>query len=1220
MQVTLAKPPWGVTIYLDFCYDIGVDNMLSSNSRKIPLGLLNVALPGPLKLLGSITLFCLCTLTGQAQYARVVGKVIDRETQAAIPFANVYFNGSSIGASTDATGAFEITKVPIEYTELIASSVGYQASSTTLQLIDNKTTTVSFALAPDVTLLSAVTIRGQRDQSWQKLYTQFLTHFIGQTENAALTTVVNPNVLELTYDSARKKLTAYAHQPLEIQNLALGYRIFIVLENFEVSAEYYSMKIKSFFLELTPNSELEAIRWKQRRLRTYTGSERHFFSSAIKGISQQEGFHVHQSTADHHRDIQEFSNDRSSSTYSSELGPTELMLDSADGYFNMLQSGIFRIGYQPAAQPNNPSLSWIEIHDPHLSIYRNGIVKIPANFWRLGHFEKLRISDQLPADYDYWTEKRNSLVEPLERMGRITGVVQNEKGERLRNVSIFIDRGFTTTTTNFWGQFQLTDLPFGHYPLVFTHEGYQSVLNVVPVMQDGATEVVVTMKKQPDDFSDFVAASTEINKQILKSLHPQVRRLRLSLKNTENLMVKEHGTSKLIASTAPVVVSSRKLGFTWLIYFQQATLSKGQVEGEIFFRMDTLPSIGKIQKKRWSRFRTLVYNHSGNMLLNSLLEGTVEENGITLLLSSDSADKPKSPVHGDSLLHFRNGQFWLTLSDTLFAHVAKPGRNFLKMEKVILAPHQPNILLSPYGVYDPRALTVLYAGHGLLPLLPIDYAAQQNPRPLIIPSTPAEHIYLHTDKPYYHPGDTLWFKGTITTESESTESKVLYVDLLNTHGVSIRQLTLPVNQGRAPGNLWLPDYLPAGDYTLRAHTAYSAAGDEFFLKPLPILTKDRMIQSHHVDSSAYAADLTASLLTQATRVGDSIVVTVKVHEQTGPATGEFSISITNQDGVGELSNLTILDLSRPRKRVPQAGHVLEPEQGLMHRFRIRNGHPKESYSLSIFDPQNSFATTVPIKGDSGAFLLNVNDSTSVFLSCHDSRQNEYFIEIVEPDQPQPQLPEPLPYQTIPVTQRLVSGRKDSVIMLDGLLVVGKRMVKQALAVRTTEAVWGNFYISLNAKQIEDIRNTYNLVEELHTKIPRLNNPNIRFSLMVNGIFESPEILTGLPPGSISRVDVYPHPQNVVAIYTEAAVPYTGKNPNLFTLKGFSRVHTFSGNGPGSSGFQSTHYWNHTVPLTDGTATIRVGAPSTPGRYKIVVEGTTTAGKPFHLVEYLPILP
>ncbi|WP_449439483.1 hypothetical protein [Pedobacter steynii] len=96
-----------------------------------------------------------------------------------------------------------------------------------------------------------------------------------------------------------------------------------------------------------------------------------------------------------------------------------------------------------------------------------------------------------------------------------------------------------------------------------------------------------------------------------------------------------------------------------------------------------------------------------------------------------------------------------------------------------------------------------------------------------------EKVYLHTDKPYYVVGDTIWFKAYVTIGVKhqlSALSGALYIDLIN-EGDSIAQaLKLPLMAGMAKGSIVLSDtVLREGNYRIRAYTQWMRnAGSEYF--------------------------------------------------------------------------------------------------------------------------------------------------------------------------------------------------------------------------------------------------------------------------------------------------------------------------------------------------------------------------------------------------------
>lgn len=90
-------------------------------------------------------------------------------------------------------------------------------------------------------------------------------------------------------------------------------------------------------------------------------------------------------------------------------------------------------------------------------------------------------------------------------------------------------------------------------------------------------------------------------------------------------------------------------------------------------------------------------------------------------------------------------------------------------------------------------------------------------------SNPLEKIYVHTDKPYYAVGDTIWLKAYVL-EGEAhmlaSRSKAVYVELINDAESVVSSLKLPMLQGMAAGSFLLNNDLLEGNYRLRAYTQW----------------------------------------------------------------------------------------------------------------------------------------------------------------------------------------------------------------------------------------------------------------------------------------------------------------------------------------------------------------------------------------------------------------
>ena len=90
---------------------------------------------------------------------------------------------------------------------------------------------------------------------------------------------------------------------------------------------------------------------------------------------------------------------------------------------------------------------------------------------------------------------------------------------------------------------------------------------------------------------------------------------------------------------------------------------------------------------------------------------------------------------------------------------------------------------------------------------------------------PQERIYLHTDRPYYVPGDTVWFRAHLVdavTHTPINRSRYVYVELLDNAADTLCQRIIVRcdSDGVFANALTLPRHLRGGSYTLAAYTQW----------------------------------------------------------------------------------------------------------------------------------------------------------------------------------------------------------------------------------------------------------------------------------------------------------------------------------------------------------------------------------------------------------------
>lgn len=111
---------------------------------------------------------------------------------------------------------------------------------------------------------------------------------------------------------------------------------------------------------------------------------------------------------------------------------------------------------------------------------------------------------------------------------------------------------------------------------------------------------------------------------------------------------------------------------------------------------------------------------------------------------------------------------------------------------------------------------------------------------------PQEKIYIHFDKNYYNPGETIWFKAYIFDGLERAPApKNFYAELVDEGGSIISRLTAPVGESSAAGSFGLAPNFSKSLIYFRAYTTAMLNGDTNFiyLKPIRVLTGAKQVKN-----------------------------------------------------------------------------------------------------------------------------------------------------------------------------------------------------------------------------------------------------------------------------------------------------------------------------------------------------------------------------------------
>lgn len=235
----------------------------------------------------------------------ISGTVYDENGQP-LNSANVFLDGTTIGVSSDIDGNYKLESIPPGYYNIVFSHVGYENEVYQVSEMNGGARIQNHQMELDLGQLEEVEVISNRirrsEDSWLAYYLAFKKELIGLTENAEKCVIENPEALDFTFERGSNTLKAYASEPLQIRNDALGYRISYFLESFrKESGGDLRFRGKIQFRNLEAVNRGEKKDWKRNRKESYYGSFNHFKKSLIDGDLKKQGYRIYSL-----KDLQQF--------------------------------------------------------------------------------------------------------------------------------------------------------------------------------------------------------------------------------------------------------------------------------------------------------------------------------------------------------------------------------------------------------------------------------------------------------------------------------------------------------------------------------------------------------------------------------------------------------------------------------------------------------------------------------------------------------------------------------------------------------------------------------------------------------------------------------------------------------------------------------------------------------------------------------------------------
>ncbi|MBS1506538.1 MAG: hypothetical protein JSS79_07830 [Bacteroidetes bacterium] len=519
------------------------------------------------------------------------------------------------------------------------------------------------------------------------------------------------------------------------------------------------------------------------------------------------------------------------------------------------------------------------------------------------------------------------------------------------------------------------------------------------------------------------------------------------------------------------------------------------------------------------------------------------------------------------------------------------------------------------------------------------------------PNLSADHFqegaYLHTDKHYYYPGETIWFSAYMSYRSPGmadTLSRVLYVELINPAREIAKSALVKLDSGRGSGVLNLESSLPPGNYIIRAYTSWmrNYGVSHFFYKPIPVLdpyytVSEKTPQVPEVDDHL---KIFSDKRVYKTREKVKLLILLDNERKGNLKSASFSVSVTDEDQVVPVGG------SQTIMNDYQLSDGLPPDMLPHFKYPVESGIWMKGVHLSRKNRGEKRTLTVVQDKLAGLFKVEAND-TGVFilkdLMIYDTTKfivNGNRGKVFLLPQDYPALPKELPghhlhlMRTDSVHRSVDPNLKSE--MLNEVVVTTTRRAKQY------DSPYGTPDVVLAGEQMNGYSS---LAAAIVAKVPQftLVSSNGHLLLMwVRGMFiagagepvvyiDQAQVITGsgetvgdrldqMNPAMIDHIEVSSMINSglgangvngLIYVSTRKQSLATGTTNPLLKLRGFDSPIRFESpnystptTDTSQPDLRATIYWNPKITLNVNRPTMEISfyTADRPGKYRVIVEG------------------
>ncbi|MFL5752329.1 MAG: MG2 domain-containing protein [Bacteroidia bacterium] len=206
---------------------------------------------------------------------------------------------------------------------------------------------------------------------------------------------------------------------------------------------------------------------------------------------------------------------------------------------------------------------------------------------------------------------------------------------------------------------------------------------------------------------------------------------------------------------------------------------------------------------------------------------------------------------------------------------------------------------------------------------------------------PEDRVYVHFDKPFYQPGESIWLSAYIREGQNlkaSDKSDIVHIELINPKGTIEKKINIIAKNGKASGDFALDKEALGGMYKVRAYTNWmkNEGENNAFEKELQVqaVVLPALKMKLNFERKAFGA-------------GDEVIAKLELNTNENKALGNYDIKfVANLDGQKILEKADVTDEEGIKYIKFNLPKKLSSNDGLLNVMINYNGST-ESVSRSI---------------------------------------------------------------------------------------------------------------------------------------------------------------------------------------------------------------------------------------------------------------------------------